>query len=686
MNFNAQFKSAVCVIAAGFTLSIFVPAAWAARTEEPWIAGSMTARAKDVGDKIILPLKRTDVDIDITGGVVKARVTQIFENNTKYNLEAVYAFPLPSRATVTGMEIQIDDRLISSVVKERKEAKQTYEEAKKQGKTAALLEQERPNLFTMSVANFAPGETAEVRLTYVEQADFQTGVYSVTFPMTIGPKYMPANGPQAVPDADRVTPPVLPPWIDANHRLKLEATVSGIPVKEIRSNTHAIRVQKRDKTQKVWLRNTLVIPNKDFNMEIVLPDASTPEFSLVKCDADGSEFGMFTVFPPTLKADGPKREVPRDVVFLIDTSGSMSGASIAQAKAGLKECLTMLRPADQFTIVRFSSDHSAFSPDLRPATPEKLREADAFVDSLQASGGTEMQRALDYVLDYPSNPEALKMIVFLTDGAVGNEDSLMRLLNEKLDNRRLFTFGIGSAPNEHLMRKMGELGHGQSRFIRSQEDVGKVMADFFRTLEAPVLTDIELAWEDRNGRPIEVASYPSVCSDVFYERPLQVVANSRAGFDGGALKVHGKLAGQPVSYQFAFAKAVKTEDGAVDKLFGRAHIDELMFQLLQADTGDQRSAAEGEVLKASLHHQLVSQFTSRVAVEEKLKRDGLGRLVRVKVPNAFPEGWDADQFFGTATTATKHLILGALALLLALGLGVVRYQLGRTLRSRASMG
>ncbi len=653
--------------------------AWSIRNsnEEPWVAGSMEARAPGQTQRLVLPLRKTQVHLEITGGLVKAEVNQVFKNDTANRLEAIYTFPLPSTATVTDMEIRIDDRLIRSVVKEKQEAKETYEKAKKEGKSAALLEQERPNMFTMSVANFGPGEKAEVKLTYVQQADYQKGLYSVTFPMVVGPRYIPKDGTgRGADDADRISPPVLPPWIDPGHRLTLTAEVSGLPVKEIKSSTHALTVKTAGKTEKVSLARPLTLPNKDFDLDIYLKDSADADFSLIRTDEAEATYGLISAFPSTEEAeDEGVVDLPRDVVFLIDTSGSMSGASISQAQAGLLRCLESLREKDHFTIVRFSNNYSAFSPELRAASTDKLADAKAYVEGLDAKGGTDMQLALEYVLDTPNSEGALPIIVFLTDGAVGNEDTLMRLLNNKLGHWRLFTFGIGSAPNEFLMRKMAELGHGQSRFIHSHEDVGVVMSDFFKTLDAPVLTDIQLSWEDKQGNPVpEVVCYPSVYPDVFVERPLQVAAKFPAGFDGDLI-VRAKQHGKPVEHHFPFSKASEVKDGAVTKVFGRAMIEELSYRHLTADGAVERDAVKEEIVRASLDYQLVSQFTSRVAVEEKLTRNVWGKLVSTRVPTALPEGWETNQFFGTATTAVKQLVLGGLALL-----GVVLLEIFRRWR------
>ena len=623
-------------------------------------AGNEDARSHKPTVPIALPLKQTDVRLDISGGLIVGEVAQVFTNNTDTALEAIYVFPLPSEATVTDMELRIGERIIRSVVKEREEARQEYETARTQGRKAALLDQERPNIFTTSVANFQPGETVRIRFTYLQAAEYQRGKYSVTFPMVVGPRYIPFRIP--VDDAARITPPILQPAVDSGHRLTLTATVTGLPVKTITSTTHAILSRSRDggSSYEVTLREGATIPNCEFHLDIALAGGEEPELSVVTTDAHDATFALVTVFPPLgVPKEKPAPRTPRDVLFLIDTSGSMSGESIGQAEAGLLRCLDMLQPEDAFTIVRFASEYSAFAPELRRATPEALDAARSYVRSLQADGGTEMQPALDYALSIASSRmNVLRLVVFLTDGDVGNEDSLMRLLHAKLGGARVFTFGIGSAPNEFLMRRLAELGRGESQFIRSHEDIGSVMSGFFRTLDQPVLTTVRLDWRAKNGRTAsDLVAYPQLCPDVFVDRPLQVVAKMPAGFDG-TLELSGNVAGGSVAYKFPLGAAARTRHDGITTLFGRAVVNDLMYQRLRTSDAAELQILRDKVVHAGLDYQLVTEFTSRVAVEEQITRAADGRLARVDVPTILPRGWNPSGFFPTATNDPLKMVLG----------------------------
>lgn len=648
---------------------------WAQTNTPEEIAGVLCGRA-ETGEKeglttLFLPLKQTDVHMDVTAGRINTTVTQTFENDTEHPLEAAYIFPLPSRATVTDMEMRTEDRVISSVVKEREEARKTYEKAKKAGKKTALLEQERPNIFTTSVANFMPGETVSVSFTYMQSLTYENGSYNINFPMVVGQRYIPWKIEQdedsgakiavEVPDPDRINPPVLHPNIDPEHHLEIQVELTGIPVEKLSSTTHAIEVEKpKPDRHRITLLNGNTVPDSDFNLKVDLARNDQPRISFVESRKGGEHFGLLTVFPPTGEPSARRERMSREVVFLIDTSGSMSGASIGQAKAGLKRCMEMLNPEDRFTIVRFASEYSCFSPRLRKATAAKLGEARGYIDCLTAGGGTEMQPALEYCLDLPHKPDTMRLVVFLTDGCVGNEDSLMRLLSRKLGSARLFTFAIGSAPNEFLARRMAEIGRGQFRFIHSHEDIGSVMGDFFNTVDAPVFTDVELRWIDRSGEVRKVLQYPEPCPDIFHARPLQVAAKSSGGF-AGAVEVEGSWDGERKTLKLDIADTASARHGAIDKLFAKSRIDALMYERLRAATSREKDILREQVVATALKHELVSKFTSRVAVEERVTRTDAGDLKSAQVPTPLPKGWDPTRFCGTATQDALLVCLGLLA-------------------------
>lgn len=614
------------------------------------------------GGKRFLPLKSTSIRIQVTGGVAESEVVQTFRNDTKNALEAIYLFPLPPNATVTGMELRYEDRIVRSVVREKDEARQTYEKAKAEGRKAALVEQERPNMFTTSVTNFLPGETVEIHFRCIHPLEFEEGAYALVFPTTVGPRYIPANIPAE--EAARITAPVLNPSIDPQHRLNLSIDIRGIPVGRIDSATHAIQITRMDADLfAVKLAAGAMIPNGDFGLRIGLAPGEGPAVTVLESESQGAKYAMINIFPPLEARLLEAQTVPRDVLFLIDTSGSMSGDSIGQARAGLLKCLGMLRPDDRFAIVRFSDSYSDFAPEPRPADAATLGAARSYVETLSASGGTEMQPALEHVLDLPAREGAMRLVIFLTDGDVGNEESLLRLIHAKLGQSRLFSFAIGSAPNEYLIKEMAKLGRGEARKIQSHEDIDRVMQDFFRTLDTPVLTDVELIWSDSHGRELTgVEFYPARLPDLFRDRPVRICARLPERFRG-EVAVRARARGRLFEETLPLDTGKTSGSSAAEKLFGRAQVDDLMVRWLTAASDESRERVRKSVIQVALEHQIVTQFTSRVAVEEKISRRPDQVLVSGKVPLPLPRGWDASQFLPTATTnAEKGLIALALAL------------------------
>lgn len=635
-----------------------------------------------------LPLRSTSIQLEAMPGVYWAEVTQTFENTSTEVLEVVYVFPLPEEASITDMVLQVGERRIVSVLKEREEAKKTYEEAKAAGQRTALLEQERPNVFTTSIANVMPGDLVSVRFSFQHPMMLEEGRYGIQFPLVVGPRFVPSTivgwteeGPAkapAVEDAARISPPLLGPGVDSGHRVDFELEVLGIPVADVHSSTHVFDWETagqglvRVKPQQGMLR-----ADRDLVVELELAGSDKTE-SPVLISQDGDEaFALLSLYPPveTALADAPVE--PRDIVFLIDTSGSMSGESMGQAKAGLLACLKQLRSEDNFNIVRFSDDHSSFSPGLRPAAEDRISAARAYVDNLEADGGTMMQPALKHCLDLPKRDDALPVIIFLTDGDVGNEGQLIHLLHSSIGRHRLFTFGIGSAPNAYLIEEMAEQGRGQAFFIHSHEDIAVMLDRLFRTLDRPVMTQVQMTWL-RDGREVEALVYPNPAPDLFLGRPVQVTAKFGRSVPN-LVRIQGVQAGEVVEFE---QKLEQVENSMLIKqVFGARRIADLTTQWMIA-VGDStmgrltgnpnraRDQLRQDIIEASLEYGVLSQFTARVAVEEKITRtDEDGEVVTVRQPTETPYGWTMG---ATATNDPWRLLLGFLALL---GAGLAAWRL-----------
>jgi Ca-activated chloride channel homolog len=402
--------------------------------------GSLLYRSPVSARYELVPVLHTDVALDVRGPVAAATVTQQYANSSSQPIEAVYVFPLPHDAAVYDMEIHIGNRVIRSVIRERAEAKKVYEAAKSEGKRAALLEEERPNIFTASVANIMPGDRIDVRLRYVEPLQWEEGHMRLAFPMVVGPRYIPgteaighaetgwARDTNAVPDASRITPPVRNPESRSGHDISLAVDLdAGFEAAAIKSVSHTINVRKLPNgRQRVELATGATLPNKDFVLDIQQAESARPKTALFLSPSDsGDTHFLLAAFPPTVQ---PTERVPVEMLYMIDVSGSMEGTSIQQAREALLQALDRLRPGDRFGILAFSSGYHEFASEPLPATEENLQRARHYERDLEAGGGTEMLPALLHLMQKRETPGYLRHIVLLTDGDLGNEEQIFAAL------------------------------------------------------------------------------------------------------------------------------------------------------------------------------------------------------------------------------------------------------------------
>ena len=460
------------------------------------------------------PLLNTTVTITISGLIARTTVSQQFSNPSDEWAEGIYVFPLPDHAAVDHLRMRIGERIIEGQIQERAQAKKTYAKAKAQGQHASLLEQERPNMFTASVANIAPHDRITVDIEYQDVVRYDQGRFSLRFPMVVGPRYIPGqpqdiqesssshasfewvSNTDQVPDASRITPPVQHPLQGLLNPIALRIDLApGMLLQTIESPTHPITITKHEtNSYQVSLQDESNYADRDFELIWTPLSHETPQASVFIEEHDGEAFLFMQLMPPTTSASA-ENTIPREVIFVIDTSGSMGGQSLTQAKAALQLALARLTSNDTFNIIQFNSvTHSLYST-ARQASSSRIHEARRYVNGLQATGGTEMLPALDQALTHLPNQEEsphLRQIIFITDGLVGNEEALFALLQRDLHNARLFTVGIGSAPNGHFMRKAAQFGKGTFTYIGSTTEVQDKMNRLFLKLEHPALTDITI--------------------------------------------------------------------------------------------------------------------------------------------------------------------------------------------------
>jgi Ca-activated chloride channel family protein len=642
----------------------------------------------DTGERAAAPLLSTDVHMDVTGMVARVQVTQRFANPTAQWREGVYVFPLPDQAAVDHLTMRVGERVIEGQIKERTEARRTYENAKAEGRKTTLLEQERPNMFTTSVANIGPGEEIVVALEYEETLRYGDGAFRLRFPLAIAPRYIPGAATEAeamgigwsqvtaqVPDADRITPPFVP--ARDGHANPVSITIdmnAGFPLAKVASSYHAIDVEERPGNRyRIVLGDGPVPAARDFEL-VWTPDVgSAPGAALFTETLGGKTYALLMTLPPTL-ADADTPRAPREITYIVDTSGSMEGVSIAQARDALSMALDRLQAGDRFNVIEFNSTSTSLFTAPMPFDAATHAQAKRFVAKLRARGGTEMLPALAAALDGPPESELMRQVVFLTDGAVGNEDAILRLLHDKLGDRRLFTIGIGPSPNTFFLTKAAQFGRGTFTFIGDVREVRQKMTDLFRKLESPALTDITVDW------PGGTDAWPRRVPDLYAGEPVVVTAQFPAGTLQGNVLISGSRAGQ--KWQAVLPMQDGATEAGVAVLWARAKIDALMDAGRQGPP-EREPDIRNAVLDVALTHHLISKYTSLVAVDVTPTRPVGTDTLKSAVPGNIPEGLTGfDQLPRTATPAALSLVMGALLLLAAAVAECLRRRRGAHLSQR----
>jgi Ca-activated chloride channel homolog len=636
--------------------------------------GSLLFKTSTARRYIPAPLLKTDVQIVVTGIIARTKLTQEFVNPSHEKddwAEGVYVFPLPDTAAVDHLRMKVGERTIVGEITERAQAKKVYEQAKQDGKRASLVEQERPNIFTTSVANIAPQDRITVEIEYQERVHYDQGVFSLRFPMVVGPRYIPGtpviiedqsqgNGwsvnTDRVSDASRITPQVQHPHHGPINPVSLTIDLAaGFPLGTIESPYHEIlTVADPDGRRHITLRQDHVPANRDFQLTWQPAGEPSPTATAYQQQQNETTYAFLMVTPPS--SDRPLNQMPRETIFVIDTSGSMAGTSIEQARAALLLALGRLSSQDRFNVIQFNSvTHVLFSQPQAVQT-DTLRKAVHYVEQLKANGGTEILPALKMALKGTAPPTHLRQIIFLTDGQVGNEDELFEVIRSQLGTSRLFTIGIGSSPNSHFMRKAAEFGRGTFTHIGSTSEVKAQMDAIFRKLERPVLTDVRMEGLDGASE-----MFPPRIPDLYDGEPVVV------SFNASTLPTHVSLKGTFGSTPWTSEVALKNSPSreGVSVYWARQKIASLMDQ--QRHGQDETSTRES-VLEVALTHHLVSKYTSLVAVDTEPIRPTDQSLVTHAMKTNLPAGQDYQAIVGLPNTATNgqfQILLGLMALGLA---------------------
>jgi len=583
-----------------------------------------------------LPLELTTVTGQISGPVASVTVAQRFGNPFKERVNLEYLFPLPHEAAIFDYEIRIGTRTIRADLKEAAAARKTFEEAMADGKRSSLLEQRRPNLFAIQIANVQPGETIFTTLRYQERVAYDDGFYTFVFPMGITPRYhTPSMSPA---DADKLTAPVIEPG-STERVAPVELSLSvdaGAVANDPVSPSHTLNLTRLDEGRFNVSLAGANIANKDFTLRYAVSNDAVRAATWTSRD-DDAETALITLLPPRL--DTTKMKIPpREFVFVLDRSGSMSGGPITQAKNALKACLRALGDQDTFTIQAFDDKLEWFSKDAQAVTQEHVNAADAWLANVDGRNGTEIVPAIEAALKLKVDPNRLRYVVFLTDGAVSAEEKAYKQISQGRGDARIFTFGIGPSVNRALLARIAALGRGTAEFLRVTDDIETAITRFQDRVSYPALLDIKLEY-----RVAETwDSYPGDLPDLYVGQPLEIVTRLKRSKPGPVrLTVTGKRGDEKVKMEVTIPVPT-AHDPALRRLWARKRIETLHDSL--AHGGDEEKIRQATIA-LSLETRLVTSYTAFVAVDSEVADTSeKARSIQISVP--LPDGLDYTGFFG----------------------------------------
>jgi Ca-activated chloride channel family protein len=598
-----------------------------------------------------LPLRKTDVRADVSGFAARVSVVQQYENPFAFPIEAVYVFPLPENSAVDAMRMVIGERIIEAEIKTRDTARRIYEDAKTAGHTAALLEQERPNVFTQSVANIAPGTAIEVEIGYVQTLAYDAGSYEFVFPMVVGPRFMPgapigdggtgggtAPDTAQVPDASRISPPIVGRGMRTGADIAITLTLdAGLPVVDYATPTHEVEVTEADGSLTVTLAKDGEVPNRDFVFRYAVDG---PELQAAVMAHKVGQAGSFAMMlqPPRLDIEALVGR--REMIFVVDSSGSMSGEPLAMAKEAVRASLLRLRPVDTFNVITFAGNTARAFRQPVTADQTRITEALRFLDAAQAGGGTIMSGGVDEALAPTVEPGRHRYVFFVTDGYIGNETEIMGQASTMVaaierggQRARVMTLGTGSSVNRFLIDGLAKAGKGTAIVVTTREEPTRAVDSFFATVDHPVLTDISFDWKGLDVTDLEPAELP----DLFASRPLIVHGRYTQGGEA-SVTVHGKVDGREVSFDVPVTlPAEQQRNGSLESLWARARVASLEQELWYGPDADTQQA----ITDLGLDFHIVTAWTSFVAVDRSTVVEGAAKTI--VQPNDAPEGVDMDK-------------------------------------------
>ncbi len=609
----------------------------------------------------------TDVQVEVTGLVARISVSQEFRNSGRSWSEAVYRYPLPDGAAVDRLIVEVGQRILQGEIQEKLEARRQYQQAKSSGKLATLVAQQRANQFETRLANIGPNEKIRVSISFLARVDFREGSFSLRIPMTFTPRWDHADPVISSGFYDETAAaPVITPAGGLNDRyLTLNVNLqTGLELASLESRYHDVDIRPSLNGYNIFLADPDSRSDRIFELNWTPDFGNTPVSSLMTFDDGDAVYAMLMLAPPLAQAITPQA---REVVFVVDTSGSMEGTSIRQAKAALRQGLGYLSQDDRFNLIHFNSDSHLLFPEPVPLYTSYLLEAESFIDSLDANGGTNMAPALDDALNLPLQTGLLRQIVFITDGSVGNEGELLLQIGQDLRDSRLFTVSIGSAPNSWFMRKAAETGRGSHTHIGRLDEVEERMSLLWSQIQYPAVKDICVDWG------MDAEFYPEIVPDLYAGEPLWLYA--RLPQQPREVTICGELEGRPWQQDSSLLPGAGSENLAM--LWARSKIEALEDSRI---FGAEPEFIRKEVTQIALNFGLLTAYTSLVAVDQTPSRPQGEQIKHENIPSLLPAGSTATSagFSQTATGWLAQLVLSILSLLVATGMMLISPPSGKS--------
>lgn len=574
------------------------------------------------------PLKKTSVTANISGVIAETYVTQTYENKGERPIDASYLFPASTKVSVHGMVMEIGDEVITAKIKEREEAKQVFEEAKEEGKSASLLEQQRPNVFTMDVANVMPGDVVNIELHYTELIDCTEGTYEFVFPTVVGPRYAGQAEEETAKEDGWVQSPYLGEGEEGTGEYDITVNLcTGVAIGDLSCKSHLVDVKKSEPSvaQVTLADSGGFAGDRDFILKYQLAGEKLSS-GLMLNQGEDENFFLLTVQPPDRYQ--PDDIVPREYIFVLDVSGSMYGYPLDTAKSLIRSLVSGLRETDRFNLILFSGASSRMAEESVAATSENISRAIAFVENEDGGGGTELAAALRDAISIPRDEKMSRNIVVVTDGYISGEKETFELVRTNLNTTNFFSFGIGQSVNRYLIEGVAKAGQGEAFVVTDPEDAAETAGRFQAYIEAPLLTDIQVTFDGFDAYEME----PTVLPSLFAKRPVTILGKWR-GEPAGTIRISGNTGGQPYRQEIAVSDVKSLEiNDAIRYLWARKRVEQLSDYGSNMADGD---AVREEVTRLGLTYSMMTPYTSFVAVSEKI-RNTEGDSTDVEQPQVMP--------------------------------------------------